>query len=307
MKNSSVENMKNEPFLSDWMSGRMSDDQLKLLVSEADFLAYQQLKMMLSNLQVPEPDMDSNYAAIQQKLEGKRQEKASKSTPLYGYFTAAAAVLLFFGLYHFFVFSNSISTGYGGTTKLTLSDHSQVTLNARSSLSYPSLFRWHRSLKLEGEAFFEVAKGSVFSVETTQGSVQVLGTKFKVLARPDFFEVTCYEGKVKVCMPSKTMVLLPKTTVRSYQNTLETLEESEVAQPQWITGESTFKKLPLYLVLDEFENQYNCKLKYPKELASVPFSGSFPHHNIEVALQAICIPLQLKYVKINSTKIIISE
>ena len=55
-----------------------------------------------------------------------------------------------------------------------------------------------RRVRLEGEAFFKVAKGSTFTVDTKTGSVKVLGTQFNVKNRIGFFEVVCYEGLVGV-------------------------------------------------------------------------------------------------------------
>ena len=40
----------NEIYLADWLAGKISNEQLKLLVSEDDFLAYQKLKNALEEV-----------------------------------------------------------------------------------------------------------------------------------------------------------------------------------------------------------------------------------------------------------------
>ena len=52
---------ENETYLSDWLADKISDNQLKQLVSNDDFLAYQKLKNTLQNYTVSEPNMDENF------------------------------------------------------------------------------------------------------------------------------------------------------------------------------------------------------------------------------------------------------
>ena len=82
---------------------------------------------------------------------------------------------------------------------IELPDHSKVDLNAQSSIAFNSKnWKNNRAIKLNGEAFFKVAKGSVFDVKTKQGVVTVVGTQFNVKQRDNYFEVKCFEGIVKV-------------------------------------------------------------------------------------------------------------
>lgn len=73
-----------------------------------------------------------------------------------------------------------VRTNPGMTTSLTLPDGTKVNLNSESSLVYPESFEGEfRSVRLEGEAFFEVVKNPEkrFVVTTPHNaSVEVLGT-----------------------------------------------------------------------------------------------------------------------------------
>ncbi len=302
-----LKNNENDTFLSDWLDDKISDDQLKHLVSETDFLAYKKLKDSLAVYQLAEPDMDKNYAAIKEKKIAVNNQKPVKVFPLYRYMAVAATLLLFFGLYNLFVFSNTVATDYGKTFSTNFSDNSRVTLNAKSKISYPTLFKYNRTLKLDGEAYFEVQKGRQFTVETSQGKVQVLGTKFNVNVLPNYFEVHCFEGKVKVTNATNTTILTQGDAVRFYENKIESWEENEAQKPLWINGESNFKNVPLQYVMAQFQKQYNFEIQYPAEFKTIKFTGSFTHKNIDVALQSICIPLHLKHAKTNAKTILLSE
>ena len=78
---------------------------------------------------------------------------------------------------------NTLTTSPGGEYRLVLSDGTKVYLNAVSELKYPVLFNGpERRVRLEGEAFFEVAKDAAhaFIVETKGVEVKVYGTSFNI-------------------------------------------------------------------------------------------------------------------------------
>jgi transmembrane sensor len=98
---------------------------------------------------------------------------------------------------------NTLSTPRGGQYQLVLPDGSKVWLNAASSITFPTAFTGKdRSVKITGEAYFEVAHNSKmpFKVEKGNMVVEVLGTHFNVNAYEDedAIKTTLLEGKVKV-------------------------------------------------------------------------------------------------------------
>ncbi len=91
----------------------------------------------------------------------------------------------------------------GQKSRIFLSDGSVVWLNARSSISYFKHFADSaRTVTLEGEAFFDVAKDSLspFIVRTNGINIEVLGTQFNVNSSKYSKEVVValVEGVVKV-------------------------------------------------------------------------------------------------------------
>ena len=110
---------------------------------------------------------------------------------------AAAVVLLAFGGYYFHAardFSRqgerllSVSVPHGQRVSLTLQDGTSVWLNAGTTLRYPALFTGReRRVEIEGEARFEVVHDAKhpFIVRTYACDVEVLGTKFNVVAEEE--------------------------------------------------------------------------------------------------------------------------
>ena len=192
---------ENEHYLSDWLADKMSDDQLQQLVSSADFLAFQMIKKALNNYSVLEPNMERNFAAIKEKYATKKVTKTRNVIPMWSY-AVAASLLLFFGLYQFYFFTNEVQTDFGFTKTIVLKDNSHVTLNSKSKISYPNLFQYNRNIRLEGEAFFEVAKNpdQPFFVYANGLVTKVLGTSFIISAfeTEKDVKVVVKTGKVSV-------------------------------------------------------------------------------------------------------------
>ncbi len=95
--------------------------------------------------------------------------------------------------------------------KITLADGSTVWLNRNSRITYNKNFNDRiRSVTLEGEAYFEVAKNpqKPFIVIADNVQTKVLGTSFNVKAFPDrqTIEVALVEGKVNVGLQQDTFV-----------------------------------------------------------------------------------------------------
>ena len=284
-----------DTFLADWLAGSITDRQLRARVSPEDFDAYLKLRAAIGSVELDNPDLESNYAAVKaRKIKALDQKHRLEPIRLNRAFAAAAIILVLIGLFNVFVFSNSIVTGFGAQSGLVLDDHSSITVNARSRISYPNFFALNRNIKLDGEALFEVAKGSKFTVKTNNGDVQVHGTKFKVISRDGYFEVACFEGKVKVCTDDSQNMLLPGDAIRFYNGRRETWKTTEPT-PRWIARESSFQNTPLEIVIGEIENQYNKKVSFPETLRSRRFSGSFTHQDIATALESVCVPMRLKY------------
>jgi len=288
-------NIDKDTFLAQWLEDELSDIELKNLVGEADFKIYKKLKRGIEVSEKLEASIDSSYAKIQQRISDKQQ----KVRPLYKIWTIgiAASIILLVGL--FSLFGNDtimIETGFGENKTIALLDGSEVILNSKSKISYDeSDWTTNREITLEGEAYFKVEKGNTFTVKTNNGSVIVLGTQFNVNSTHDFFEVVCYEGKVSVKTNALEHVLLPNNSVRKINGFPSQNSVTQLIKPTWISGESTFKSVPIKYVISALEGQYNITCNVEAIDDSILFSGSFPHNNLNVALKTVFETMNIKY------------
>jgi ferric-dicitrate binding protein FerR (iron transport regulator) len=95
------------------------------------------------------------------------------------------------------------TTNKGERKTLTLSDGSEISLNAASSLQVPSDFgEKQRNVILSGEAFFKISKDKVhpFIIRTGKLFTRVVGTSFNIQAYPEdaLIKVAVATGKVQV-------------------------------------------------------------------------------------------------------------
>lgn len=287
-----------ETFLAQWLEGKLSDTELKNRVSEADYRAYLKLRKGLEISDQLNASTQYSFNKIKEKIANKRTV-VRKLHPLNWSIGVAASIVLLFGL--FSILSTNIvthETNFGETKTVSLLDDSKVILNSKSTITFnKSDWKDSRELTLDGEAYFKVEKGSTFTVNTKNGSVTVLGTQFNINSTNDFFDVVCYEGKVSVISESSEHILLPTQSVRKINGNPSESSTTKLSEPTWIDGESTFKSVPIKYVITALEDQYNIKIDSESIDDSTVFSGSFPHHNLTIALITVFDALHIKYTK----------
>tara|TARA_R110000787_G_scaffold59922_8_gene135853 strand:+ start:18674 stop:19591 length:918 start_codon:yes stop_codon:yes gene_type:complete len=287
-----------ERFLAKWLDGTISDTKLKDLVSEEDFIAYKKLKNGLDVLEELERPVAPSFTIVKNSIDQKRKDIKMRQSFKWG-ISIAASILVIFGL--FFAFNSqeiSYETSYAEQKTINLPDGSEVVLNAKSVINFTEKdWETNRSIKLNGEAFFKVKKGSTFTVQTSNGQVTVLGTQFNVKDTDAFFEVVCYEGKVSVTNNKKEYILSPGNSVRKIIGYDSKKYDSEKRFPSWLKGESSFVSVPLKYVILELEKQYNLEIDANKIDDSIIFTGSFSNKDLKLALASVFKTMNIKYMK----------
>lgn len=196
------------------------------------------------------------------------------------------------------------------TEVVTLPDNSTVKLNKNSYLKYPTQFLDEdRNVSLEGEAFFDVTHNPAapFIVETSAGTVQVLGTSFNVRAYPgeSTQHVQVATGKVKVRIEStKEEVILTKGDQAVYdkeKSNLEKLEEASENNLSWYTGQLVFKNTLMTEVVKDIEAFYQVDLEIENEaIADCGFNSTFKNASLELVIETISLALKAEIEKENN-------
>lgn len=298
--------MKKNRLLAKWLNNDLSEDELAEFKASPDFEKYQKIKNYTEHLEIG--DFDEN-AMLSNIL--KQKKETPKEIPLYKnwMFRAAAIFILALGitfLLKFFV-PQTETASFGEKTTFLLPDNSQVVLNSGSEINYKK-WNWdnNRHLELEGEAYFRVAKGRRFEVQTSLGKVSVLGTQFNVKARKNRFDVVCYEGRVKVNYANAQILLTHGQSV-SFENGKQTKMTVRSLKPEWTENQICFYKENIRTLLDEVERQYNIKIELNAKDTVSLFTGKLPAKNLDIALQIISTTYHLEAKKVSKNKIIFDE
>ncbi len=183
------------------------------------------------------------------------------------------------------------------TSEVALPDNSFVYLDQTASVSYDkNTFTNNRTIKLKGQAFFEVEKGNAFVVKTDYGQVRVLGTSFNVLQEANNMLVSCYTGKVEVTYKNKSVVLNPgEKSDFTLPNNKSTFELKD-ASPLWVGGFIKFENASLKDVLSQIEETYKVKINIDKSIAEAQkYTGTIVKNDLAKAMQSVTWPLRLTY------------
>lgn len=215
----------------------------------------------------------------------------------------------------------------GSRSILKLPDGTKVWLNSGSKITFSNAFgKSSRDLKLEGEAYFAVAKNKKipFIVHTSEINITALGTAFNVKAYDDdnIIETTLEEGSVKIEPVLKTgevsspLILKPKqkavfnktlvtqTADKSVQETVkpaekavvqskpEVLEVDSVADTKpytsWKDSRWIFRHEKLEDLVRKLERRYDVEIIFKdNSLKTFSFSGSLYDESIEQVFEAI--------------------
>lgn len=248
---------------------------------------------------------EKSEADVWNELQSKMDKKTAKVVSFrnnWVQWAAAAAVMLILGFGAVISsWQKTIECMPGEHLVAELPDGSSVDLNAASKLVYyPLKWKWERKLKFEGEGFFNVEKGSTFTVESNNGTTQVLGTSFNIYAREENYRVTCLTGKVQVTSPSdEKVVLLPQNHVELEEGKLVVTKMFETEKTiSWKQNYFYFTGRPLKEVIDEIERQYAVTIKLDPQLNNRNFGSNFSkQHSVEDVLDFVCKPMNLKFVK----------
>lgn len=196
-------------------------------------------------------------------------------------------------------YDTTLKTTFAENKQEVLPDESIIDINAESTVAY-SKTQWqnNREIRLEGEAYFSVKKGSKFTVVTDNGNVEVLGTSFNVYSRGDVFSVECETGKVSVTTDGKEIILTPNEGVRLDLAINEVSKTSTTSKRSlWRRGTYNYKEVDIREVFDDIERHFDTKINAEAISNKQSYTGTVSNTNIDSVLHKICWPLNLEVTK----------
>lgn len=194
---------------------------------------------------------------------------------------------------------NEVVTDYGERKNISLSDGSEITLNAHSNLVYTTDSADSNAVEvfLDGEAHFSVASreksdSTPFRVKTSSGQVKVMGTQFVVSTRNQNTQVILEEGSVALTPASqmKETILKPGQLAEfnAKSDTIHTRFVNPKVYTSWTTYTLVFDKTPFTEVVARLENTYGVKVVVREpDLYERKISGSVDNSSLEVIVSAL--------------------
>lgn len=175
----------------------------------------------------------------------------------------------------------------------TLPDHSIITLNRNSTLSYPEKFKGNtRDVTLQGEAFFSVApdKSKPFIINVNDVTVKVVGTSFNIKSSDGNTEIIVETGIVEVIKNHKEIDLHAneKIIVKKDNDLLAKEKKTETLYNYYRTKEFECDNTPLWKLVEVLNQAYNTHIIIErKELRNLPLTTTFNDQSLNTILEVI--------------------
>lgn len=255
------------------------------------------------------PNVETGYGLLQTKihtLDRLRNQDSEKPNPFWirrrGWLMIACIIALLIAgfLNKDMLLYKTVTTSYGETCSVVLSDQSKITLNANSQIKYPRFMLWNkdREVWVTGEAFFNVKRKidhQRFIVHTRHLDIVVMGTSFNVNDRNLTTKVVLEEGKVRVVSADDG-----HTTLAVLENSGDFVEsdgkKSEVVTGKvdysfftsWQQRKLKFDNATVAQVLKSIDEFYGVTIKCSDTtILSRNFSGTLPNDNLDIVLRSL--------------------
>ena len=208
---------------------------------------------------------------------------------------------------------NTLSTPRGGQYRIVLPDGTKVWLNAETTLKYPGVFsKEHRTVELEGEAFFEVAQKQhqPFFVKSKAQELQVLGTTFNINAYPD-------ETITRTTLATGSVLIVNRVT--ALENKLQPGMQSIVDQngtsiqqadvfnaTAWKEGLFSFRDASIPELMKQLRRWYGVDVEFEGTIPNMRINGEVDRNMSAAKVFEVLDYLEIQF-RITSNRIIISN
>jgi len=262
-------------------------------------------------------DVDKAWERFQNRVNGNESLKILKRDR-FSWIKVAASIVLIVGLgitAYFMFYNNEPKEMVAQTAQNvlvdTLSDGSVITLNKRSTITYPSKFKGNtRAIALKGEAFFNVApdKKKPFIISVNDVQVTVVGTSFNIKSENGNTEVVVETGIVRVTKSGKTVELVAGEKINMHPNDSVVTKEavSDKLYNYYRTKEFVCDDTPLWKLVQVVNEAYDAKIIIGrKELNDKRLTTTFNNESLEQVLEVIRLTFDITITKKEDGQIIL--
>ena len=169
-------------------------------------------------------------------------------------------------------------------------------------------------MQLKGEAFFDVShdRKHPFVVETYACDVEVLGTKFNILAdaRTADFSAALLEGRLKISnrlVGGESFILSPNDQIDLVDGHLKLNRITDPDDFRWVDGLMNLNTLSFGEVIRKFENYYGVRITIdnPEDMPELKYHGKIRvSDGVDHALKLLQITNNFSYTRDDETNTI---
>jgi transmembrane sensor len=196
--------------------------------------------------------------------------------------------------------SGALKTGTGVRLSLTLQDGSSLTLDARSSV-LPHFDSQQRLLKLlDGKLMVDVVKDNLrpFIVETRQGRMRALGTRFTVQQDERQTQIAMLHSQVEITTRNGTVRTIDAGQKATFNaDGLLKVEATTGDESAWTQGLLEVRNRALGEVIESLRTYRRGIIRISSGAASLRLSGIFPLDDTDQTLKLLAksLPVTIKY------------
>jgi transmembrane sensor len=188
--------------------------------------------------------------------------------------------------------------GVGETARVALPDGTQVWLKALSAFNVDFNPAQRRLQLVAGEMLIDTGRDPLrpFLVDTEQGRLQALGTRFTVRQDAGDTLVTVFEGAVRVdaARSHATGIVPAGQQLRFTAHALQTMAPANPAHEAWAHGVLVADNTPLLEVVAELRRYRYGHVGLSPELARMRVFGSYPINDADRALDMLSSVLPIR-------------
>lgn len=203
----------------------------------------------------------------------------------------------------------TIHSNNNSRSQFTLPDGTEVYLNSRTTLIYPSYYQGNeRKVTLkEGEAYFKVAHNAdrpfIVNVADSKYNIKVLGTEFNLQAYEEdkIIQTTLVKGSVLINIEGKeaktTLKPSQKAVYSLHSNQLEIFTANTDRETDWIYDRLVFRQTPIKEVLDCLSRFYDVEFDVKNDIIyKYTFTGTFENKPLFQVLDYMKISSNITYI-----------
>ncbi|MHC8357061.1 FecR domain-containing protein [Pseudomonas sp. LB3P81] len=191
-------------------------------------------------------------------------------------------------------------TATGEQRTLRLSDGTVINLNTHSAVDVRFDEKQRRVILQDGEILVETGHGDArpFIVETREGSMRALGTRFLVKREEDGTRLSVLQSAVAAHPESspEEQILREGQQVLMHSNGLGPIVATNLGADAWTRGMLVVDNARLEDLIHELGRYRRGHLGVAPEIADLRITGSFPLHDTDLALSALLptLPVQIE-------------